>query len=148
MLASAFVLYTFQSGYSHSTLEPFLDMPPIRTLDLSKLASMSQQDCDVLANQLVESFSTQGMVKLKNAPIEDGIIERAFDMSRKFFQLPLEEKTAIAHPEKANPNRGWVRAGQEKTYNISGIEKGKGRGGGPAVLNIKVGIFNQIEVHL
>lgn len=55
-------------------------MSGIHTLDMSKLASASVVDLDAFASELLECFSTQGMVKLKNAPIPDEFIEGAFEM--------------------------------------------------------------------
>lgn len=48
--------------------------------------------------------------------------------TRKFFDLPLEEKMKAKHPPQANPNRGYSYVGQENVANISGYEKGLGPG--------------------
>ncbi|KAB2569597.1 hypothetical protein BFW01_g427 [Lasiodiplodia theobromae] len=98
---------------------------PIRLLDGKALgpdASAAEQAafCDAL----IEGFSNQGMVKLINHGIPDEDIDGIFRWNREFFQLPDHVKRSVAHPPRANPNRGWVCAGQERSDNITDFEKG------------------------
>jgi hypothetical protein len=46
--------------------------------------------------------------------------------TKKFFELPLDDKMKAKRPAQANPNRGYSFVGQENVANISGYEKGKG----------------------
>lgn len=58
--------------------------------------------------------------------------------TRKFFNLPLEDKMIAKHPPESTPNRGYSFVGQESVSSISGYEKGLPQG--KAVRDIKVGL--------
>ncbi|OJD40650.1 clavaminate synthase-like protein [Diplodia corticola] len=111
----------------------------IRLLDgkaLAPNASVAEQDA--FCEALIEGFSKQGMVKLINHGIPDEDIDGIFQWNRKFFQLPDHVKRSVAHPPRANPNRGWVCAGQERSDNITDFEKGvKQRANKDGVFDLK-----------
>lgn len=61
--------------------------------------------------------------------------------NREFFQLPDHVKRSVAHPPRANPNRGWVCAGQERSDNITDFEKGvKERANKDGIFDLKVSL--------
>lgn len=49
------------------------------------------------------------------------------EQNKQFFSLPNDTKNLIAHPPRANPNRGWSGLGQEKSSAITDFEKGNER---------------------
>jgi len=63
--------------------------------------------------------------------------------SKRFFQIPDDIKHSIAHPPRANPNRGWVCAGQEKSTAITDFEKGV-RNQMDSVFDLKVRVLSPI----
>ncbi|KAI5777593.1 hypothetical protein EDC01DRAFT_635506 [Geopyxis carbonaria] len=101
---------------------------PIRVLSLADL--QDHQIC----NELVTCLSTQGFVKLVDHGLED-LVSEAFEWNNKFFHLDEAIKQKIAHPPRANPNRGWSCIGQEKSSNITDFEKGKD--GAVSVFDVK-----------
>lgn len=59
--------------------------------------------------------------------------------NRSFFHLPEEIKKKYPHPPCANPNRGWVAVGQEKSSAITDFEKGK-TGADHEIFDVKVSL--------
>ena len=122
------------------------------TLDMSLFFGTPDQKTQ-FCHELLNLLKKRGCVKLQNhgIPSEDihGLFEwvgyisplcEKMDMrdtkkcplhvvqTRKFFNLPLEDKMKIQHPPQANPNRGYSYVGLENVANISGYEKGLGPG--------------------
>ncbi|EXF81656.1 hypothetical protein CFIO01_03860 [Colletotrichum fioriniae PJ7] len=97
------------------------------TLDMSLFFGTEEQKRQ-FCNELLRLLKSRGGVKIQNHSIPAEDIHQLFDMSRKFFALPLEEKMKAKHPPQANPNRGYSFVGQENVANISGYEKGLGPG--------------------
>lgn len=70
--------------------------------------------------------------------------------NREFFQLPDHVKRSVAHPPRANPNRGWVCAGQERSDNITDFEKGvKERVNKDGIFDLKVSLLSHggVKIH-
>ncbi|KAK2729461.1 thymine dioxygenase [Colletotrichum kahawae] len=97
------------------------------TLDMS-LFFGTPEEKKYFCTELLRLLKLRGGVKIQNHSIPDEDIHKLFDMSRKFFALPLETKMEAKHPPQANPNRGYSFIGQENVANISGYEKGLGPG--------------------
>ncbi|KAK1543524.1 hypothetical protein CPAR01_04157 [Colletotrichum paranaense] len=93
------------------------------TLDMSLFFGTEEQKRQ-FCNELLRLLKSRGGVKIQNHSVPTEDIHKLFDMSRKFFALPLEEKMKAKHPPQANPNRGYSFVGQENVANISGYEKG------------------------
>ncbi|KAF3404580.1 hypothetical protein DPV78_003372 [Talaromyces pinophilus] len=72
----------------------------------------NQEESASFSNDLMKSFAAQGFLKIINHGILDIVLEKAFDLK-------------YPHPPCANPNRGWVALGQEKSSAITDFEKGK-----------------------
>ncbi|KAL2847613.1 hypothetical protein BJX68DRAFT_108509 [Aspergillus pseudodeflectus] len=96
-----------------------MDIP---VLDFADFAHGSQAQQDGFCQKLHASLSTLGFVKIRNHSIPDETLDEVFEWSKKFFDLPLEDKLQAAHPVQANPHRGWSCVGQEK---LSVIRQGK-----------------------
>ncbi|KAF9890774.1 hypothetical protein FE257_005643 [Aspergillus nanangensis] len=112
----------------------------LETLDFSEFRLGGSEEKQNFSLKLLESFSQCGFVKLVNHGISDEEIEKLFDWASslstfpalpplnkynvRFFNLPEEEKTAIAHKGGGSLQRGWSRVGSEKTQLLhSGVEQ-------------------------
>ncbi|KAJ3573284.1 hypothetical protein NP233_g2519 [Leucocoprinus birnbaumii] len=67
-----------------------------------------------VADAILESFKTIGFVYLTNHGLEQEKIDGMFDMSRKFFALPHEQKMLAPHPPSGTHHRGYSAPGAEK----------------------------------
>lgn len=93
-------------------------LPPpsgIQTIDISALVN----DTDPAArkatvDKLVEAIHVQGACGLVGHGISIKRLREAFDWSRKFFDLPYEEKAKANHPKGIVPHRGYSGIGREK----------------------------------
>ncbi|KAL4883522.1 hypothetical protein BJY04DRAFT_226543 [Aspergillus karnatakaensis] len=97
------------------------------TLNMAHFFGTSTEKA-TFCSSLLATLKQRGCVKLQNHGIPDEEIHKLFDMTKRFFSLPLEQKMTIKHPPQANPNRGYSFIGQENVANISGYEKGVGPG--------------------
>lgn len=114
------------------------------TLDMSLFFGTAEQKHD-FCHELLRLLKRYGCVKIANHSIPDEDVHKLFEMvcttgptriisnlpltirqTKKFFELPLENKMEAKRPAQANPNRGYSYVGQENVANISGYEKGKG----------------------
>lgn len=114
------------------------------TLDMSLFFGTSEQK-QHFCHELLRLLKRYGCVKITNHSIPDEDVHKLFEMvcdtnftwvvldtpltilkTKKFFELPLEDKMKAKRPAQANPNRGYSYVGQENVANISGYEKGKG----------------------
>lgn len=133
------------------------------TLDMEKFFLGSEEERAQFARDLLQCFASQGFVKLVNHGVPDLAIDKAFEWvrqscqwpallatrikliafcvkkNRTFFELPEDIKKKYPHPPCANPNRGWVSLGQEKSSAIKDFEKGVCKEH-KEVFDVKVGI--------
>ncbi|XP_077986153.1 uncharacterized protein LOC144440641 [Glandiceps talaboti] len=61
-----------------------------------------------LIDDIHDAFTTIGFVYLKNHGIDERMIENAFTISRKIFQLPSEVKIKYARPRDNTINHGYA----------------------------------------
>ncbi|KAJ5816717.1 Oxoglutarate/iron-dependent dioxygenase, partial [Penicillium robsamsonii] len=87
-------------------------------LDFSRFHSGSDER-DQFCRELVAGLSKSGWVRLVNHGVPPESIDRAFEMSRKFFDLPLEQKLKSPHPPTAHPHRGFSPVGLENISTVS-----------------------------
>lgn len=106
-------------------------------LDLSLVNSpdQSQSFCD----DLLDTLKKRGVARLTNHGVSEDTINELFEMTRKFFAAPHEDKMIAKHPPESTPNRGYSYVGQESVGNISGFEKGLTQG--KFVRDIKVSML-------
>ncbi|CAN8300818.1 unnamed protein product [Cochlearia groenlandica] len=71
---------------------PEMDIPAI---DLSLLLSSSKESQEELS-KLHKALSTWGVVQVKNHGIKETILDKIYDMTKKFFALPTQEKQKYA----------------------------------------------------
>jgi hypothetical protein len=111
-------------------------------LDMSLFFGTEEQKHQ-FCRELLYILKQRGCVKITNHSIPNEDVYKLFDMvsheklchgdlvlttlqTKKFFELPLEDKMEMKRPAQANPNRGYSFVGQENVANISGYEKGRG----------------------
>ncbi|KAJ4389994.1 hypothetical protein N0V93_007467 [Gnomoniopsis smithogilvyi] len=63
--------------------------------------------------ELVAGLRKYGFVRLVNHDVSPLDIDKAFNTSRQFFELPVKEKLKSPHPLTANPHRGYSAFGVE-----------------------------------
>ncbi|KAL4864932.1 hypothetical protein BDV12DRAFT_188583 [Aspergillus spectabilis] len=101
--------------------------PKGATLDMSRFFGTPSEKAQ-FCSDLLTLLKQRGCVKLQNHGIPAEDIHKLFEMTKKFFSLPHDQKMTIKHPPQSNPNRGYSYIGQENVANISGYEKGLGPG--------------------
>jgi isopenicillin N synthase-like dioxygenase len=72
-----------------STLIPIIDFHPFITGDISAK--------ELIANNIIRTLRETGCFYLENHGVSPAIISQAFDQSKRFFALPLEEKKQSAY---------------------------------------------------
>lgn len=82
-------------------------------IDFGPFLSGSQADRERVSAELFNAASTVGFVMLKNFGVPSDSVDKAFDMTKKFFAMDLEDKEALAW-ECPESNRGYVRQGRER----------------------------------
>ncbi|CAK7211862.1 hypothetical protein SCUCBS95973_001268 [Sporothrix curviconia] len=92
----------------------------IPLIDLSKFLGGSEEQRLETAKAILHGFQTAGFVYLKNTPIEPATRQHVFDMSARFFSLPLDDKMAVGWttPEA---NRGYSAPGREKVTQLQDL---------------------------
>ena len=100
----------------HESPPPNLTLPfclPCQLIDLSKFLCGTDDQRRETAKAILHGFQTAGFIYLKNTPIEPATRKHVFDMSARFFSMPLDDKMAVGWttPEA---NRGYSAPGREK----------------------------------
>ena len=67
-----------------------------------------------VAQEIVDACKKVGFVYIINHSVSESILAEAFDWSRRFFELPMEEKSKAPHPEGWAVHRGYSCPGLEK----------------------------------
>lgn len=66
------------------------------------------------ARTLAECCHRNGWVGITGHGVSVELLERAFDMSKRLFDLSLEDKMKAPHPEGMTPHRGYSGFGRER----------------------------------
>lgn len=112
-------------------------MTQLPLLDFSHFTCGSSEQKVKFCHDLVDSFAKYGFVQLENHDISPETLKSTFELSREFFDLPLEKKMKAAHPPRPNPHRGYSYISQESIAGVSGFEKGRFEKS--PVVDVKVG---------
>ncbi|KAI9834234.1 MAG: hypothetical protein M1819_003072 [Sarea resinae] len=104
---------------------------PVPIIDFSKfLNAESHAEKKQTANDIYTAFREVGFVYLVNHGIPLEKVNECFNWSKKFFDLPLEEKMKCPHPPSGSYHRGYSGIGKEKASqmvfdrdNISEVRK-------------------------
>lgn len=75
----------------------------IPVLDLETL--ISGRDTSTLARAFAQAYAETGFAYVVNHGIDDGLINKVFDVARRFHALPLADKTKIA---LSTTHRGYI----------------------------------------
>jgi isopenicillin N synthase-like dioxygenase len=82
--------------------------------------STTQSDRLSTAKALVAACQHVGFVYIQNHGVPQSNLDKAFAISKKFFDLPMEEKMKAPHPDGWAHHRGYSRPGREKVSNALG----------------------------
>ena len=87
----------------------------IPTVDLSAFTSGGDvQSREQAATELARCCRPHGCVAVTGHGVPSALLKEAFDMSKKLFDLPLEEKMKAPHPDAFRPHRGYSAIGRER----------------------------------
>ena len=103
----------------------------IPTVDLSSFANLSDNKTEErkkASKALYDASNELGFAYIKGHGLPPRLLENAFNISRKFFDLPEAEKLKAPHPDGPVPHRGYSRPGLEKVYSKDELEKDKAGG--------------------
>ncbi|EJT99990.1 oxidoreductase [Dacryopinax primogenitus] len=94
---------------------PSIQDSPVPVIDFGLfLNATSPQQRKQVAEQVFHAFRTVGFVYLINHGIPVEMMDDAFAWSKRFFDLPLEEKMKCPHPPSGEYHRGYSGIGKEK----------------------------------
>ena len=93
--------------------------PPLPIIDLEAFTSASDTETRLEAGkQLVSACHDVGFVYIKNHGVPESELSRAFDVSKKWFDLPTDQKMKAPHPPGWAVHRGYSWPGLEKVSNL------------------------------
>ncbi|KAF2122032.1 hypothetical protein BDV96DRAFT_482472 [Lophiotrema nucula] len=87
---------------------------PIPVVDFGRFLNGGKEEKEVVARQIDDAFRNVGFVYLRNHGVGRGMVDRCFDWSKKFFDLPLDTKMLAPHPPGGSHHRGYSAPGLEK----------------------------------
>ena len=96
----------------------------VPTIDFAPFMNGTEAEKLEVAHQVFSAFKTIGFLILKNHTVPIDLIERGFDHSKQFFDLPMEQKKESVW-ETPESNRGFVPPGMEKLSNLDKDGKGE-----------------------
>ncbi|KAL9109638.1 MAG: hypothetical protein Q9227_005675 [Pyrenula ochraceoflavens] len=68
------------------------------------------------ARELAQKCQINGCVGITGHGVPSGLLAEAFDVSKRLFELPLEDKMKAPYSPSAIPHRGHSAPGREKAY--------------------------------
>lgn len=89
----------------------------IPIIDFGAFLSGNESAKQKTANEILEGFTSSGFIYLSNTSIPLETVSNVFKWSKKFFDLPQEEKLKLAW-ETPESNRGYVAPGREKVSRL------------------------------
>lgn len=99
---------------------------PIPVVDFTAWNSeVGLEEKKALATKLVDACRNVGFVYIVNHAVNPEKLARAFDMSKKLYDLPKEKKMLAPHPPGFTVHRGYSWPGLEKVSNAMGDEDDK-----------------------
>jgi isopenicillin N synthase-like dioxygenase len=94
----------------------------IPIIDFGKFLKAGAAEKQNTANEILEGFTSSGFIYLGNTNLPNGAVSDVFSWSKKFFDLPSEEKKLLAW-ETPESNRGYVAPGREKVSRLQSQEE-------------------------
>lgn len=119
------------SGYqTHNKMASTAPAPSVSipVIDFSKWTSPSSpEDRLVIAKELADACHNVGFVSIINHGVSPELLEEAFGMSKKLFDLKTEDKMLAPHPDGPTVHRGYSWPGLEKVSQVisSDLEVGE-----------------------
>ncbi len=98
----------------------------IPIVDFAEWESATIEQKSRIASQLVDACKTVGFVYIINHKISEKTLAKAFEWSKKLFNLSREEKMLAPHPNGSAVHRGYSWPGLEKVSNAVGDENDPG----------------------
>ncbi|MCJ1226778.1 hypothetical protein MMC12_003432 [Toensbergia leucococca] len=95
------------------------------TLDASLFLHGTDEQRKEFSSKLVFEMLDHACVKLVNHGIEDHVVEELFGWSKRFFELPMEEKIKIENVPNVDPQRGYSSFGVENSAGLLAEKEGK-----------------------
>ncbi len=92
----------------------------IPIVDLRSFSSpdSTTEDRRTAAEELVKACREVGFVYIQNHGVPQEELNRAFEVSKKFYDLPTEAKLKAPHPPGWAVHRGYSWPGLEKVSNV------------------------------
>lgn len=94
----------------------------IPIIDFGEFLKGSDGEKKRIADEVLEGFTSSGFIYLENTDLPKSAVSNAFGWSKKFFDLPMEEKVKFAW-ETPESNRGYVAPGREKVSRLLSQEE-------------------------
>ena len=94
----------------------------IPIVDFGAFLKGGENEKNSTAKEILEGFTSSGFIYLENTGIQNGAISNVFSRSKRFFDLPMEEKMELAW-ETPESNRGYVAPGREKVSRLLSQEE-------------------------
>lgn len=86
----------------------------------------SAEDRIAVTKDLISACQSVGFVYIVNHGLSHDILNEAFAMSNRLFNLPLSEKMKAPHPDGPEVHRGYSYPGLEKVSQYSGGDEAEG----------------------
>lgn len=94
---------------------PIVDLSPFTSSGDSNSRAQAAQD-------LSQKVRINGCVGIIGHGISPDMLAEAFQVNKKLFDLPYEEKMKAPHPDSAVPHRGYSGTGREKNTAKTALE--------------------------
>lgn len=92
----------------------------IPVVDFARWSSNSHKEQFSIAKELVSACHNVGFVYIVNHGVSDELLDEAFGMTKKLFDLSHEEKMLAPHPPGPAHHRGYSYPGLEKVSQVYG----------------------------
>lgn len=104
------------SPFTMGSVSDSVAKPNIPIIDLTAFLSSESPEEERLkvAQDLVSACRHVGFVYIKNHGVPQNELEQAFTISKKFYDLPTEQKMKAPHPPGWSVHRGYSWPGLEK----------------------------------
>jgi hypothetical protein len=89
----------------------------IPIVDFGAFLKGGEKEKKKTANEVLEGFTSCGFIYLSNTNLPRDSVSNVFSWSKRFFELPPEEKLKLAW-ETPESNRGYVAPGREKVSRL------------------------------
>jgi isopenicillin N synthase-like dioxygenase len=91
-----------------------------------------------VAQDLAAKAHINGCIGISGHGVSPELLEEAFAMTKKLFDLPYDEKMKAPHPDGPTPHRGYSGTGRERAAAKTAIEKWDGIEGEEKITDYKV----------